>query len=96
MTGVVMSAALIWISIFMGKEFEERSVSGIKVGDDEVEGSKSLPTKHEYSSVEMAETTNNDSNTNTNDSIEDTSCGVEEEGQSPSGTKKKGVISAMV
>lgn len=69
----------------MGKEFEERSLSGIKVGDDQCDAPKTVA--HEYSSVEM---------TDTKDDIEDTSCGVEEEGQSPTSTKKKGVISAMV
>ena len=68
--GVVGSAFLIWVSYYMGKEFEELSAAGIKVGEDVVH--KAIPSE-----VEMGAKQNDD---------DDTSCGLTEEGQDASET----------
>lgn len=69
--GVVGSAFLIWVSHYMGKEFEELSAAGIKVG----EAVHHEPVVH--TEVELGSTQNDD---------EDTSCGIAEEGQDASET----------
>jgi hypothetical protein len=62
LVGVVMSVFLIWVSNFMGKQFEELQESGQKVGERAKE-------------VHMALASAQSKNT-------DTSCGLDEEGQS--------------
>jgi AAA family ATP:ADP antiporter len=63
--GVVGSAFLIWVSYYMGKEFEELSAAGIKVGE-------AIEHVQVHSEIELGSQQNDD---------EDTSCGVAEEGQ---------------
>jgi hypothetical protein len=60
--GIAFAALLIWISKYMGEQFELLQDAGIKVGD-----------KPDNFNIELA-------NSNQNES-EDTSCGLEDEGQ---------------
>jgi hypothetical protein len=64
-----------WTSIYMGREFEERSISGIKVGEGELPKA-TVDNAAGYSRLEMTEVQNNKNN-----EPDDTSCGLEEEGQ---------------
>jgi hypothetical protein len=57
-----MSGFLIWISNYMGKEFERLSLSGEKVGEQ---------SSNKAAFIELAKTQTE---------VDDTSCGVEEEG----------------
>jgi AAA family ATP:ADP antiporter len=68
--GVVGSVFLIWVSHYMGKEFEELSASGTKVGE-------AVEKVQVHSEIELGSTQNDE---------EDTSCGVAEEGQDSSET----------
>ena len=58
----------------MHREFEARTISGIKVGEDEKKPVATAAVQ-EYSELELVEKEKN---------VGDTSCGVEEEGQSSS------------
>lgn len=89
MTGVLLSLFLVWVSKYMGAEFEERSVSGLKVGEEVAkEASSGAPAvANEYSELEMGElkvsgTTSGVVAQDEGDAVdEDTSCGLAEEGQ---------------
>lgn len=86
LTGVAFSVLLIWVSIFMGKEFEERTISGVKVGDTPTATHPSPSAVQEYSSLEMS--SKGDDNEGRKGG--DTSCGLEEEGQAGAGDVEGG------
>ena len=65
--GILMSGALIWISNYMGKEFEHLAAKGEKVGETNL--TYSVTSIPQVASLSADETN-------------DTSCGIEDEGQS--------------
>lgn len=69
LVGIVMSGFLIWISKYMGEQFEDLAKRGEKIGEQ----SKTV-------NIAMAVRQNDE---------EDTSCGLEEEGQSDAGDEEK-------
>jgi len=72
--GVGMSVFLIWVSQWMGKMYDELEKDGSKVGEDGIPVyEKTSPSKQ----VEMTNSNNDDED----DDANDTSCGVEDEGQ---------------